>query len=96
MMRYSVVLVPEPEIKGYTAYVPSIPGCVTQGDTVEEAVAMARDAAELVLTVMAEDGEQVPNETAGVVVSSIEVSPPGFAVAGGASDTNEPARSFVT
>ena len=39
---YTVVLVPEGE--WYVVHVPALPGCVTQGRSVEEALAMAADA----------------------------------------------------
>lgn len=39
----------EPEDIGYSVYVPDIPGCVTQGDTMEEAMHMAQDAIKLML-----------------------------------------------
>jgi predicted RNase H-like HicB family nuclease len=42
--RYAVVLTPDPESGGYTVTVPSLPGVFTHGDTVEEALSMARDA----------------------------------------------------
>ena len=40
---YTVILEPEPE-GGYVVHCPSLPGVVTEGETVEEALAMARDA----------------------------------------------------
>jgi predicted RNase H-like HicB family nuclease len=42
MARFIVYL--EPEEGGYIASVPALPGCVTQGETKEEALAMAEDA----------------------------------------------------
>jgi hypothetical protein len=39
-MRYTVVLLREPEEGGYTALVPALPGCVSFGDSLEEALAM--------------------------------------------------------
>ena len=42
--RYTVVLEKDPEEKAYTVTVPALPGCVTEGDTVEASLAMARDA----------------------------------------------------
>ena len=81
-MRYTVVLLPEPEDGGYSVVVPAIPGCVTQGETVEEALAMAAEAASLLLTVMAEDGEDLPTEAPGVVVSSVDLAIPELAAVG--------------
>ena len=40
---YQIILRPEPE-GGYTVIVPSLPGCITYGKTVEQAHAMAEDA----------------------------------------------------
>ena len=50
---YRVILRKEPE-GTYTAMVPSISGCVTWGETIEEAIAMAREEAEGCLEVYAE------------------------------------------
>jgi predicted RNase H-like HicB family nuclease len=54
-MEYEVVLVPQPE-GGFTVSVPDLPGVVTEGETREEALAMARDAIELYLSVNREKG----------------------------------------
>ncbi len=39
---YTIILQPEPE-GGFTVTVPSLPGCVTYGQTIEEAKTMAED-----------------------------------------------------
>ena len=39
----------EPEDVGYSVYIPDIPGCVTQGDTMEEALSMVQEAIGLML-----------------------------------------------
>lgn len=54
---FTVVLVPQPE-GGYFVECPSLPGCYTQGDTREEALANIREAIELALEDMKETGEQ--------------------------------------
>ena len=72
-MRYTVVLIPDPDEGGYVAYVPAIPGCVTQGETVDEALAMAADAAAGMVADMADHGEEVPLEASGALVASVEV-----------------------
>lgn len=46
--QYLVVLEPD-ESGGYLAEIPALPGCVTHGDTVDEALANARDAITLFL-----------------------------------------------
>lgn len=47
-MIFRVVLEPSEE-GGYTALVPALPGCISEGETVEEALANAREAIELYL-----------------------------------------------
>jgi len=47
-MKYRVVLEPQEE-GGYTVYVPSLPGCVSQGETNEEALANIKEAIEVYL-----------------------------------------------
>ena len=47
-MKLKIVLEPSEE-GGYTAYVPSLPGCISEGDTVEEARANLREAIDLYL-----------------------------------------------
>ena len=55
MTNYAVVIHEEPE-GGYWAEVPALPGCYTQGETVEELMANVREAITGVLAVMQEDG----------------------------------------
>ena len=47
-MRIRVVLEPSNE-GGYTAYVPSLPGCISEGETIEESLANIKEAIELYL-----------------------------------------------
>lgn len=47
-MKLKVVLEPSDE-GGYTTYVPSLPGCISEGDTLQEALANIREAIELYL-----------------------------------------------
>ena len=47
----------------YSVYVPDLPGCVSAGDTLEEAEQMIREAIELHIESMREQGEPVPPPT---------------------------------
>jgi len=60
-MSYRVLLRKEPE-GGYTAMVPTLPGCVTFGDTIEEAITMAKEAIELYLESLRAHGDEIPTE----------------------------------
>ena len=57
--EYEIILQPEPE-GGFSVFVPELPSVVTQGDTVEDAHAMAGEAIEAYLEVTHEDGLPVP------------------------------------
>ena len=74
-MRYSIVLIPEPEEGGYGVIVPLLPGCFTQGETVEEALAMATEAITLHLEGMAAAGEDIPEEREAPVLATVSVEP---------------------
>ena len=58
---YRVLLRREPE-SGYTAIVPSLPGCITYGKTLDEAKANVREAIELYIESLEAHGEEVPTE----------------------------------
>ncbi len=60
--HYTILLHPDQEEGGYTVTVPALPGVVTEGDTLEEAIAMARDAIKLHIESLIADGEPVPQE----------------------------------
>lgn len=61
VLNYRILLRREPE-GGYTVTVPSLPGCVTFGDTLEEAIKMAKEAIELYIASLKEHGEEIPTE----------------------------------
>lgn len=46
----------------YSVSCPSLPGCHSQGETIDDALANIREAIELYLEVLAEDGQPVPND----------------------------------
>ncbi|MGC9315584.1 MAG: type II toxin-antitoxin system HicB family antitoxin [bacterium] len=59
--NYRILLRKEPE-GGFTVIVPILPGCVTYGDTIEEAISMAEEAIEIYIESLIENGEEVPSE----------------------------------
>ena len=59
--RYKILLREEPE-GGYTVTVPVLPGCVTYGKTLDEAIRMAREAIEFYIEILTEKGEDIPSE----------------------------------
>ena len=70
--RYSVVLTPQPE-GGFTVTSPDVLDLVTEGDTREEALRMARDCAEALILTYMDFGDEVPEEGGQSEVATIEV-----------------------
>lgn len=63
MKSYTYTVHIEPaEEGGYNVFVPALPGCITQGDTYEEAVAMAQEVVEGYLEALAKAGAPIPVE----------------------------------
>ena len=61
--RYTIVLDPDLEEGGYTVTVPALPGCVTQGDSVEQCVERAQEAIAAYIESLVARGLPVPDET---------------------------------
>lgn len=74
ILKYTVVFEPARE-GGYVAYVPTLPGCFSQGETFEEANFMIKDAIEGYLSVLAEEKKEIPNES-NLVISQVLVNRP--------------------
>lgn len=71
--RFSVVL--EPDVNGgFTVLVPSLPGVVTQGETIEEALANARDA--IALTIADEYAVRLPTGQAQLFEIDVAIDEP--------------------
>ncbi|MEI6435598.1 MAG: type II toxin-antitoxin system HicB family antitoxin [Bacteroidota bacterium] len=60
-LTYRIFLNREPE-GGYTVTVPTLPGCVTYGESVDEAISMAKEAIELYIESLVSHNEPVPDE----------------------------------
>ena len=57
-VRYAIVI--EKAEANYSAYVPDLPGCIATGDTVAATEQSIREAIELHLCGMREDGQAIP------------------------------------
>ena len=69
MMRYAIVIEKGPT--SYGAYVPDLPGCVATAATVEETERLLREAIQLHLAGMLEDGTPIPEPSS--VVDYLEL-----------------------
>ncbi len=71
-MKLTVILQPE-QGGGYSVTCPAVPGCVSQGDSLEETLANIREAILLCLEVRTEEGMPAPVETPEVVAEEIRL-----------------------
>ncbi len=72
-LQYSVILLPNDPEPGYTATVPALPGCISCGDTLEEALENIKDAIALYVRDSLNHGEAVPDDRGVVVKVTVEV-----------------------
>ena len=61
MRCYTVLLTPERDEGGYSVSVPALPGCFTQADTYEEALADARSVIAFHLECIEAEVEPIPD-----------------------------------
>ena len=69
-MQYTAIIEKEPNTN-WGAYVPDLPGCVAVGATREEVERLIREAIELHLQGMREDGEPIPEPHSAALVVEI-------------------------
>lgn len=62
MYTYKLHLHKETE-GGYTVTVPALPGCITYGEDIEEAISMAKEAIELYIDELRDRGETIPDDS---------------------------------
>ncbi len=74
-MKFSVILTPDEEDGGYVAECPAIPGCVSEGETVEEALVNIKEAIEGCLASLAAHQQPLPQQGL-VIVAAVDVEVP--------------------
>jgi predicted RNase H-like HicB family nuclease len=57
-----VALIPDTEVGGFTVIVRSLPGCISEGDTRDEALEHIKEAIALYIESLIAHGEEVPEE----------------------------------
>ena len=63
-MQYNYKILLNKDLEGgYMVTVPALPGCITQGDSIDEAVSMAKEAIELYIEELQSRGEAVPDNS---------------------------------
>lgn len=74
MIAYDFKVILEPDEEGgYVVSCPSLAGCYSQGDTVDEALANIREAIEVCLEDMASRNEEIPDPS-GILVGTVVVT----------------------
>ena len=61
VFNYRILLREEPE-GGFTVTVPSLPGCITFGETLHQAKLNAKEAIELYIESLREDNQEIPSD----------------------------------
>ena len=72
-MRYTILLDPDQDGAGYTVIVPALPGCITEGVTIDEAMANAREAIACHVEGLLASGDDVPREAPTLIPLVVEV-----------------------
>lgn len=72
ILRYDAVF-EEAEEGGYTVYVPALPGCISEGDTFEEAKKNIAEAITAYLESLAKDGEEILDGERNFFIGKIEI-----------------------
>ncbi|HEY4520454.1 MAG TPA: type II toxin-antitoxin system HicB family antitoxin [Candidatus Paceibacterota bacterium] len=70
--RYTAIFESDKEAGGFTVTIPALPGCISEGNTFEEAFENIREAASLYLETM-KGKEKIPDEDSGVLIVPIQV-----------------------
>ena len=73
---FEILIEKEAEDEGYSAYSPSLPGCFSNGLTVEEAKRNIRDAIEQHLQSLLAHGQPIPQSERRVHVEELTVGVP--------------------
>ena len=75
VLKYDVIF-KEQSVGGYTVTVPSLPGCISEGDTFEEAKENIADAIKLYVEDLAADGEEIPEGDTSVFMGQVTINNP--------------------
>ena len=73
---FEIVIEKEPEDEGYTAYSPSLPGCFSNGRTIEETKRNIREAVQLHVASLLSHGQNIPQCENMVHVEELTVGVP--------------------
>ena len=73
VLHYTAVFEPDKDVGGYTATIPALPGCISEGNTFEDALKNIQEAAELYLEVMQKHERESFIEGPWIVIAPVQV-----------------------
>jgi predicted RNase H-like HicB family nuclease len=76
LFTFQIIIEKEPEDPGYYAYSPALPGCFSNGMTVEDAKANMRDAIQQHIEVLRETGQEIPQRPVAIHIEELVVGLP--------------------
>ena len=71
-IEYTIIIHPAEE-GGYWAEIPALPGCYSQGETLDEVMLNIREAMEAHIKALKEDDQEIPVEK-GLIISRVELA----------------------
>jgi len=72
--RYTAVFEPDPDDGGFTVTIPALPGCISEGDTFEEAMTNIKDAAALYLQTMKRRRYAVADSEEAFILAPVQIA----------------------
>lgn len=74
--RFDIVIQREPDDEGYYAFSPALPGCFSNGKTIDETRRNMREAIQLHVESLLAHGDEVPQESERVQVEELTIAIP--------------------
>ena len=72
--QYTAVFEPDKKTGGFTVTIPSLPGCISEGDNFEDALNNIQEAASLYIEIMRDkDNFEIPINEKGIVIAPVQV-----------------------
>lgn len=73
VLEYTAIFEPDKKVGGFTVTIPALPGCISEGDTFEEALKNIEEAAALYLETLREEKRDFP-KASNVIVAPVQIN----------------------
>ena len=71
--QYTAIFESDKKAGGFTVTIPSLPGCISEGDSFEEALQNIQEAASLYIEVMKDRKVEIPKKEKGIIIAPVEI-----------------------